>query len=160
MKVFIIGMSALIVAFLIYLFMKTSKKSRGLALNNPFNIRISLNAWTGKKTFSKDKSFEEFTLMEFGIRAGLVNLDNAYFQKNLTLRQIVAKYAPASDNNNEKNYLDFLTKKTGVIPEQVPNREDRLKIAGAIMHYEQGNEVMDYVNLRAIAIRYNLLNYV
>lgn len=138
--------------------MTKDKMTRGMKNNNPFNIRKSANPWLGK-LIGQDKDFETFETLNLGVRAGLLNLLNAYFKPGLTLRQIVAKYAPGSDNNNEQSYLDFLVKSTGVIPEQIPTKEKWLPIAQAIMKMEQGFQVKSYDELVTISRDFNLLSY-
>jgi hypothetical protein len=138
--------------------MKKKKLPKGLSLNNPFNIKVG-NDWQGESII-KDPVFESYVDMESGIRAGLINLYNAYFSKGLTLAAMVHKYAPEKDNNNEAAYVAFLSEKTGVLSNQVPFRFQWLLLASAIMRNEQGQDIMSAEELKPIAIKYNLLNYV
>ncbi len=58
-----------------------SQLNRGIRNNNPLNIRISNNAWTGKVTPSKDKAFETFSHSKYGFRAAtklIRNYQNLY----------------------------------------------------------------------------------
>lgn len=88
---------------------------RGIRNNNPLNIRIgsslTKNPWKGQKlTDLKDKSFCEFTSMEYGARAGIVLL-RGYIVKGFdTLEKIVTRWAPASDGNNPSSYVALVIK--------------------------------------------------
>lgn len=93
-----------------------SNMTRGKRNNNPLNIRFnSKNNWLGKKTGEekKDKEFEEFTEMVYGIRAACLLIRN-YMTKNglLTIETILKKWAPEVENPTS-NYIAFVEKKTG-----------------------------------------------
>jgi hypothetical protein len=143
---------------IMYIMKKSKQKSRGLRNNNPFNLRLGDSNWQGEIT-GEDPDFEVFSDIRYGIRAGLINLYNVYFSKNLTLRQIIAKYAPASDNNNELAYVDSIVKLTGVIPEQIPGKDKWLSIAAAIMYHENGSEVKTVAELVEIVNDFKLTYY-
>lgn len=119
--------------------------SRGIRNNNPLNIRKSSVAWQGKLVESSDPSFEQFKSMEWGIRAGLVNI-RTYIKKYRcdTISTIIRKWAPASDGNNTAAYIDAVCKKT-----QLPANK-RLKVTDknlicmlvwAMIQVECGQEV-------------------
>lgn len=84
--------------------------SRGVRNNNPFNIRISSNNWYGKLPSSerKDKEFEEFSSMIYGVRAGLILIKN-YIKKHDcdTIEKIITRFAPPSENNTD-NYILYV----------------------------------------------------
>ncbi len=70
----------------------------GLRNNNPLNLVKSNNAWLGK--ISSDNRFEKFSSLEYGIRAGLINLRTYYDKYKLTsISQIISKWAPTSEND-------------------------------------------------------------
>ncbi len=132
-------------------------KARGMRNNNPFNVRSTDDQWLGKIGVD-DKGFCIFSALEYGIRAGLVNLYNGYFSKNLDLRAIISKYAPASENDVEA-YLNSIRKMTGIYSDIIPKSSEWLKIAWAIMKHEQGKEVVTVERLREIAKFFNLIHY-
>ena len=139
--------------------MKKDTRSRGLRNNNPFNLKENNVAWMGAIT-DKDEVFEGFVSLDLGIRAGLVNLYNGYFSQGLTLRKIIAKYAPGSDGNDEKSYVDTVSRRSGVIPELTPGKSKWLSIASAMLYVENGVEVASPDRLRSLCINYNLINYI
>lgn len=87
-------------------------KTRGVRNRNPFNIKISANSWQGKRKVSKDGTFEQFTTMEFGLRAGIMLLANAYIRKGFqTVPQIISRFAPSTENNVD-GYCNFIYQTT------------------------------------------------
>ena len=84
------------------------KQTRGIRNNNPFNIVISNSKWVGKIPIAQntDGRFEQFSEMEFGVRAG-IKLIKIYYQKGYkTVRQIITRYAPPIENQTEA-YIRF-----------------------------------------------------
>ena len=73
---------------------------RGIRNNNPLNIRLSSNKWQGSIIPSTDSEFEQFTSVEYGIRAAFIIL-RTYIRrhgvKNIT--QLICRYAPANEND-------------------------------------------------------------
>lgn len=103
--------------------MKTSSKKtgpstgvklpRGLRNNNPLNIRKGCS-WIGLRDFPTDKEFCEFKTMAYGYRAAFITLRTYYSKHNCrTLREIINRWAPPSENDTEK-YLDIVLMKTGI----------------------------------------------
>lgn len=80
--------------------------ARGIRNNNPGNIRNSdAIDWKGEvdSKNKKDKAFEEFKTMPDGIRAMMVLLRNYQKKYKLrTVRELISRYAPRSENNTEK----------------------------------------------------------
>ena len=84
---------------------------RGLRNNNPLNIRIG-NTWLGEKVHPTDDEFEEFVSLAYGIRAAFVILRRYIRRYHLnTVRLIVERWAPRSENETEK-YIQFVCKDT------------------------------------------------
>lgn len=78
--------------------------------NNPGNLRASPYA------IGKDANgYAIFPDAQTGWNALYYQL-NLYSQRGLTLEQMINVYAPASDNNDPNNYLNFVTGKLGVGP--------------------------------------------
>lgn len=103
--------------------MKTSSKKtgpstgvklpRGLRNNNPLNIRKGCR-WLGLRDFPTDKEFCEFKTMAYGYRAAFVTLRTYYSKHDCrTLRKIINRWAPPSENDTE-NYLYIVLMKTGI----------------------------------------------
>lgn len=74
--------------------------------NNPLNIRYrECNNWQGQ--LSPKKGFCEFKSLYYGYRAAVILLNR--YKKNgvCTVRQIVSRWAPPSENNTD-NYVSFV----------------------------------------------------
>lgn len=98
--------------------MEKSIVPRGIRNNNPLNIRVG-NNWKGERTQKKDKSFEEFTSMEYGVRAGFIIIRkymtgyNGLTRKFNTIDLIIRRWAPSVENNTEA-YIHQVCKLSGI----------------------------------------------
>ena len=108
------------------------KTIRGIRNNNPMNIRKG-NSWRGERPFQSDKEFEEFESMEMGLRAGLKLIKN-YQTKPLlqankanTILKIINRWAPPTENNTS-SYIKTVSKRTGLLPDEVIPWTDKAKI--------------------------------
>lgn len=85
-------------------------ETRGIRNNNPFNIKRSRNKWLGKlpKSICEDKVFEQFSSMEYGVRAGLLLLRNYVNRYHLvSVEQIIGRFAPPSENDTH-HYVIYI----------------------------------------------------
>lgn len=74
------------------------KIPRGIRNNNPLNIRIG-NKWLGEVPCPTDNQFEQFTRMEYGVRAGFLLIKRYIERYHLnTITLIVSRWAPPSEN--------------------------------------------------------------
>lgn len=106
-----------------------------LETNNPFNIRYNKdNDWQGAVGLCHD--FVKFETIEFGIRAGLVLLKN-YIKRGLTIRQIVERYAPPSENDTA-SYISFVCLNLSCKESFRPNNKDLASLARTICRRESG----------------------
>lgn len=88
--------------------------SRGLRNNNPLNLRPVGFTYEGQ-TGLDGAGHAIFKDIVFGLRAGTLDLYAKYFVRGLkTFAAIIKIFAPASDGNNEKNYVATLQKLTGI----------------------------------------------
>ena len=114
---------------------------RGYYNNNPLNIRISKDQWQGKVTPNTDGAFEQFIDMAHGYRAALIILRNYIKKYNCnTLRKIITRWAPPSENNTE-SYIKNVSRLSGVGENEIiaPTDKERLvKIAYAMSISENG----------------------
>lgn len=119
---------------------------RGMAVNNPGNIRISDITWLGKITPSSDPDFEEFDNVEHGIRAAALIFINYRRSDGLqTIVQYIARWAPSSDDNPTDEYVGFVATACGVPGNQPYNSTDAeklLPLLKSVFRYEQGNYVV------------------
>lgn len=94
---------------------------RGMRNNNPGNIRISNTPWQGKISLARntDGAFEQFENYMYGIRAMIKLVRDEYMQRrNLrTIRQILNRYAPPSENVTSA-YVTFVANQAGFSPDQ------------------------------------------
>jgi hypothetical protein len=101
-----------------------SNAPRNVKNNNPGSLRISINAWKGKrkKSDNTDGAFEQFSTMVDGCRAHIKNLQ-AYFKGGEdTVHSIIddgkgRDWSPAFENNPTA-YIKFLCDYLKVKPDQ------------------------------------------
>ena len=114
---------------------------RGYRNNNPLNIRKNAaNAWKGKVVPGTDSAFEQFISMPYGYRAALYLIRKYIGQGNNTIRKIVTKWAPPSENNTS-SYVSNVAKRSGINADAVLSRTDMdslCKIAYAMAWSENG----------------------
>ncbi len=107
-----------------------NKLARGIANNNPLNIRKSEWNWRGKKRNGSDPAFEQFHATCFGLRAAIIILTRYVTGTSKvnpkparTVEEIIHRWAPDGDGaNNEKVYVDFVKlrlKKAGFLTNEV-----------------------------------------
>ncbi|MCG9628568.1 structural protein [Vibrio mediterranei] len=145
--------AVVILVFILYQGQKVMKSqlNRGVRINNPLNIRISGNAWTGKVTPSRDKAFETFSDPKYGFRAAaklIRNYQNLYGLN--TLSGIIHRWAPQSDNNDTENYIQFVADNVGVNPNTTLNLYDDAFMA-RLIHAMSIMEVGRYYSLNDAA---------
>ncbi len=113
---------------------------RGLRNNNAGNIRLSKTRYLGEVLPSSDKAFKQFKTMAWGYRAIFVLLDSYSRKGFITLRQMITRYAPASENNTE-NYIRYVAENAVVNPEaplDVNDRNVMILVVAAISRMENG----------------------
>lgn len=107
------------------------KLPRGLRNNNPLNIRISSTPWQGKidAAHNTDGTFEQFTSMELGIRAALVNIRTYIKRDRLdTVPLIIARWAPTKDGNDVAAYVQTVCKRAQLSSTLRLNYNDKIKL--------------------------------
>lgn len=109
---------------------------RGIRNNNPLNIRKG-NNWKGEKKVQVDPAFEEFESMQMGLRAGFIILRN-YQRTSLapkmranTIRKIINRWAPASENNTLK-YIETVAKRSGLNPDELIAYRDKPRMLAVV----------------------------
>lgn len=118
---------------------------RGLRNNNPLNIRVSSIQWQGKITENTDGAFEQFISLEYGLRAGLVNIRTYIKRDRLdSISVIIPKWAPALDGNDVRAYVRLVSNKSGVPATRRLSYNDRFelcRIVWAMAWVECGQEI-------------------
>ena len=113
--------------------------------NNPMAIiQARPDQWVG--LIGSDNGKLKFNAMSNGLRAGIINLHNAYFKKGVnTLRGIFTKYAPLGHGANDPiNYANFVASKLNVGIDQVLKFEDVvIPISKAIIQMETGTTLAE-----------------
>lgn len=72
---------------------------RGLRNNNPGNLVKNQVRWQGEVWPGSDSHFATFVSMEYGVRAMHKLLSNYLDENIVSLHAIIARYAPAFENN-------------------------------------------------------------
>ena len=154
----VVGIVCIISIISIFLIRKRIVMTRGMRNKNPFNMNRGSVKWIGEIQ-GDDPRFASFETMDLGIRAGLINLYNVYFSKGLTLREIIFKYAPPSDNNDSEAYVRAVVNKTGINAWEVPAKSEWLKVAWAILYHENGLNIASVNDLNEIVKSFRLVSY-
>lgn len=130
-----------------------NKISAPLALrnNNPYALRYAGEDWEGLSSREQNVGFYEFTNQDYGTRAGLITLYNGYIAQGLaTPRQIISKYAPATDNNDVEAYAGYLAGKLGIGIDDGIQKSQFRDLARWIPVYEMGSTYKPYFDYNSI----------
>lgn len=115
--------------------------SRGLRNNNPGNIRLGRVRYKGERAKSSDRAFRQFESMEWGYRAMFVLLHTYALKHGCnTLRKIINRYAPPSENHTE-NYIRRVAHATHLAPDEKISTIDKgvmTAIVAAMSEVENG----------------------
>ena len=116
--------------------------TRGERNNNCGNIKYSKTRnWKGRVENRTDATFEQFVQFRYGTLA-MIQLLSEYIQKGLTLRQIIGKYAPPSENDTTK-YLNTVAQKAslGLDASLEADRETLKGLVLAMTFVENGRSI-------------------
>lgn len=120
---------------------------RGIRNNNPGNVKDFGVDWIGlapRETWDGEETFCVFDMPWWGIRALARILKNYYYRRNLrTLAQIIGRYAPKGDRNDEQAYAGFVARSIGVKPDdELPAMgfTQLREIIPAIIKFENGSQ--------------------
>lgn len=123
----------------------SKKVPRGIRNNNPLNIRKG-STWKGERPNQSDPAFEEFTSMEYGIRAAFKLMRNHITgfsgtrKKMNTIRKLISVWAPPSENATA-HYADLVAASVERSPYDLIDPNDRklmCAIARAMAWVETG----------------------
>lgn len=106
--------------------------------NNPGNIRVGDN-WQG--SIPGAGAFVNFSTLAYGFRAMFKLLQTYYKSHNLTtIRGIIERWAPPSDNNPTNSYITTIGSWSGINPEiPFPFDFNHLsRLAAAMTRFEHG----------------------
>ena len=100
--------------------------TRGIRNNNPLNIRKG-NKWMGLRDFPTDKEFDEFLSMQFGFRAAFKIIFTYIQRGDDTIRKIITRWAPPSENDTEA-YIRFVKRKSLISENYVLSKDDKYSL--------------------------------
>lgn len=124
--------------------MTMKKEPRGIANNNPGNIRRSSDVFQGEIVPSKDKDFKQFRSMAYGYRAMFKLLSTYYRAYSLkTIRQLISRWAPRNENNTAA-YVSLVSSYTGIAADAPLQftEEEMVKVVAAMSRVENGREAV------------------
>jgi hypothetical protein len=122
--------------------------TRGYRNNNPGNLRTlpAASAWNGQ--IGDDNGYAIYDTMADGVRAASKQLQKYAKGGNITIRQIISKWAPPSDNNPTDAYVDYVAKRLSVSPDAQLNIYSELpELCRAIFHYENGADGLNFQDI-------------
>lgn len=130
--------------------------ARGIRNNNPLNIEHREdNKWLGLADPPSDGRFCRFVSADYGVRAACTLLMRYYDRDNLkTVRSIVEKWAPATENNTNA-YIAAVCRDTGFSSNEVLDLHDRATmrtLVAAMARHETGAVLHDIPLNRGLAL--------
>ncbi|HYB54639.1 MAG TPA: structural protein P5 [Alphaproteobacteria bacterium] len=116
---------------------------RGIRNNNPGNLRRSDDHWAGLASEQRDPDFFQFSEPVFGLRALARTLYNYQAKHGLeTIRGIIARWAPASENDSEA-YVAAVSADMGAGADEPLDLDDSEELAAltkAVVRHENGEQ--------------------
>lgn len=116
--------------------------------NNPGNIEFNKNNnWEGQlpNDPSKESRFARFDSAENGVRALAKLLSNYGKTGADTVQDIVERFAPKKDGNDTRAYIDALTKRMGVAPNEQLDLNNPTTLSGLIKGISRHESGSDYL---------------
>ncbi len=114
------------------------KLPRGLRNNNPGNMRINKDRFTGEIQPSQDGSFKQFESIVYGYRAMFVDLSTKLKRGKNTIRKIIEVWAPTNENDTEL-YIRKVAEWSGVPENKIltdSSGKDYINIVAAMSRME------------------------
>ena len=136
------------------MFRLSSKKRIMIAKNNIFNIRAGRAQWLGMT--GTCKGFVEFETREHGIRAWLVLMRNYRHKYGCrTIRQIVSRFAPPSENNTER-YIRYCCQVVVVGDGADISQDIMYAMLGVAMARMETGVALDISEVREVMKKYHI----
>lgn len=124
---------------------KGGKQTRGVRNNNPGNLEYGPFAISHGATGS-DGRFAIFPTMEMGIQAQQALIFKGKNYRGLTVRQMIHRYAPRGDKNNEEAYVARIASLAGINPDGKTMQEftpaERNAVSNAMFIHESRYSMM------------------
>ena len=123
-------------------------KPRGLRNCNPLNIRrVAGTKWKGQRAEQTDKTFVQFSSMEWGLRAAFCLLRTYRDKYHLNcIADIIMRWAPPCENHTAQ-YIRNVCRWTGFGGMQRLTESDWPKLVQAMARQETGAELEESVIL-------------
>jgi len=122
--------------------------ARSVRNNNPGNIRDVGIAWEGR--VGSDGGFVKFDTPAMGVRAMTKNLYTYQTQGFTSVRDMINRWAPPSDNNPTNSYVNYVANQMGVDPNQSINLASNpaltQRMINSMIQFEGGAEASSYFN--------------
>ncbi len=134
-----------------------TRDSLGYKQNNPGDIRNQGDQFDGEiKSYN---SFKAFYNMAYGYRAIAILFFNYFNGGANTIRKIISKYAPPSENNTA-NYVYQVSKQSGIGSDRILTLKDFKPGLFSEANFKKivravSNEEISYVNEKELAQGYN-----
>jgi hypothetical protein len=115
------------------------RRPRGITNCNPGNIRHGAN-WVGMAPEQTDPAFVQFSKPEYGIRA-IARVLMTYEAKGIdSVREIIERWAPSSENDTEA-YVQDVASHLDVDPDDsIDIRQVMPELIAAIIQHENGQQ--------------------
>ena len=125
---------------------REAKTVRNVRNNNPGNIKLEPGTrWDGQIN-TGDDTFVTFETPDKGVRALGILLQNYQDVHGIkTVKGIINRFAPPSENPAHDSYVNFVAKKLGVKPTEPIKVADHLdNLIGSIIYFEGGQGAYNY----------------
>lgn len=131
-----------------------SMNNAGIRNNNPLNIKWTVNSrrdpWEGQT--GESGNFVVFSSPIYGFRAAAKILNTYLSRGNNTIAGIVKSWAPDSDNNDTRAYINFVAKKMGRTEISPISKTDYPAILAAMSKMETGKDWLTADILKGIRL--------
>ena len=121
--------------------------TRGYRNNNPGNLRTlpANRAYNGQ--IGDDNGYGIYDTMAHGVRAASQQLQKYSREGAVTVRQIITKWAPSSENNTA-SYIAYVSKRLNVSADTRLNVYSELpELCQAIFHHENGADGLKFSDI-------------
>lgn len=114
----------------------------GFRNNNPGNLKASGDNWVGM--IGTNGGFVTFKDMSYGLRAMAIDLSNKINNGFDTIRKIITRWAPPSENDTEA-YIRAMVQYTGIGENEklIADFPTLLKLMKGIIRHENGKQFAD-----------------
>ena len=111
---------------------------RGIANNNPGNVRKTAIVWEGQSDLQTDPSFVQFKSPEYGFRCMARILKTHYARGEQTITALITAWAPSTENDTA-GYIEDVSQRSGIGPLAVlVFPDDLFNLLFAICWHENG----------------------